>query len=123
MSHQREKRASHAYLIFSLNVGGIVGNSFRYTKINQLQRVMDEDEIGRLEIGMHDFELMYSSHSLQHLDLLRINQGIISSKQCNLPAANSTAKSDNLEVDPCASPANAQNQSTLVQAPIYECVG
>lgn len=82
---QSEKKLLDAYLIFSLNVCGIIGNSFCYTKVNQLQRVVDKDEIGRFEIRMHDFQLMYSSYCLQHLDLSRIRSSTTLSVNISIP--------------------------------------
>lgn len=53
--------------MISLNVGGITRNSIRNTEVNQLQLAFDEDEIGRLQIGMNDLLFMYNMNCLKHL--------------------------------------------------------
>lgn len=57
--------------MISLNVGGIVRNGIGNTEINEFQLTFDQDEVGRFEIRMNNFLLVYHMHGLKHLSTNR----------------------------------------------------
>jgi hypothetical protein len=52
------------HLMIPLNIRGIIGNSIRNPKIDQLQLATNQHEIRRFEIRMYDLLFVYDMHGL-----------------------------------------------------------
>ncbi len=50
-----------------LDICRVIGDGIRNTKVNQFQLSLYKDEVGWLQIRMHDFLLMDDVDSLEHL--------------------------------------------------------
>jgi hypothetical protein len=64
---EKPRRRVHKYLMISLNVSGVVSDGICDPKIYQFELPADKDEIGRLEVGVHDLFLMDHVYGLKHL--------------------------------------------------------
>jgi hypothetical protein len=56
-----------AHLMISLYIGGVIGDGICDTKVDQLELTADQDEICRLEIGMHNLLFVDHMYGLKHL--------------------------------------------------------
>lgn len=54
-----------------LNIRRIVRNGIRNPKVDEFQLALDEDEVGRLKIRVHDLLVVNNLDGLKHLGVVR----------------------------------------------------
>lgn len=54
-------------LVFPLDIGRVVRNGFGDPEINEFERTLDENKVGRFEVGMDDLLVMDGLDGFKHL--------------------------------------------------------
>lgn len=100
--------------MLSLDIGRVVRDGLRNTKVDELEGTFDQDKVGRLEVGMNDFLVVDGLDGFEHL-VMRVQavRNKRKSKEKNVPVANISQSSEAAITDPASPATTSPSQSLL----------